>query len=101
MKSKTGEVRIALEKGENTRTGTSVAAIKQAILDNLYYVQGRTQELATRNDWYMAVAYTVRDRMLDRFIRSLQKYADPKVKIASYLSAFCSMRISVRRKENS
>jgi starch phosphorylase len=89
MQRKTGEVRasIALEKGENTRTGTSVTAIKQAILDNLHYVQGRVPALATRNDWYMAVAYTVRDRMLDRFIRSIQQLSVPKVKIASYLSA--------------
>ncbi len=78
---------IPVKQEESTRTGTVTATIKQAILDNLYYVQGRTRELATRNDWYMAVAYTVRDRMLDRFIRSLQKYADPKVKLASYLSA--------------
>jgi starch phosphorylase len=89
MKRRTGEVRAAiiLEERENTRTGTSVAAIKQAILDNLHYVQGRIPALATRNDWYMAVAYTVRDRMLDRFIRSIQQFAVPKVKIASYLSA--------------
>ncbi len=78
---------IPVEQEESIRTGSSVAMIKQAILDNLYYVQGRTRGLATRNDWHMAVAYTVRDRMLDRFIQSLQKYADPKVKIASYLSA--------------
>lgn len=72
---------------ENTRTGTSVASLKQAILDNLYYIQGRTPELATMNDWYMAVAYTVRDRMLERFIHSLKRIRDPKVKIVSYLSA--------------
>jgi len=75
------------EQGEDIRSGTSVAVIKQAILDNLHYVQGRIPELASRNDWYMAVAYTARDRMLDRFIRSVQRLSDPKVKIASYLSA--------------
>ena len=69
------------------RTGTSSGALKQAILDNLYYVQGITPQLATRNDWYMAVAYSVRDRMLDRFIAALQGLSNPKVKIASYLSA--------------
>lgn len=47
-----------------TRTGTTVAAIKQAILDNRYFIHGRIPSLATRNDWYMAVAFTVRDRML-------------------------------------
>ena len=89
MKRKAREVRdsIALEERESTRTGTSVTAIKQAILDNLYYIQGRTRDLATRNDWYMAVAYMVRDRMLNRFVHSLQDLARPEVKSASYLSA--------------
>jgi len=77
----------AVGTGENTRTGTTAGAIRQAVLDNLHYVQGRTPALATRNDWYMAVAFTVRDHMLDRFIRSLARLADPTVKIASYLSA--------------
>ncbi|MDA8106422.1 MAG: glycogen/starch/alpha-glucan family phosphorylase, partial [Nitrospiraceae bacterium] len=72
---------------EDIRTGTSAVALKQAIVDNLCYVQGRTPELATRNDWYMAVAYTVRDRMLDRFIRALRNIQRPDIKIASYLSA--------------
>jgi starch phosphorylase len=79
--------RVATSLPKDTRTGTSVAAIKQAILDNLYYVQGRVPQLASRNDWYMAVAFTVRDRMVDRFIRSIKKLTDPKVKIVSYLSA--------------
>jgi starch phosphorylase len=81
------EVSPARESKEDIRTATSAAALKQAILDSLYYVQGRTAQLATRNDWYMAVAYAVRDRMLDRFIRMLQNIQRPEVKIASYLSA--------------
>ncbi len=72
---------------ENPRTGSSAASLKQAILDNLYYVQGRLPEIATRNDWYMAVAYTVRDRMLEKFISALKGLHNPKVKLASYLSA--------------
>ncbi len=76
-----------LGTGENIRTGTSIASLKKAILDNLYYIQGRTPELATKNDWYMAVAYTVRDRMLSHFIHSLKRMQDTKVKIVSYLSA--------------
>ncbi len=75
------------EQGTEIRIGTTVAAIKKSVLDNLYYVQGRIPSLATRNDWYMAVAFTVRDHMLNRFIRSIQRLTEPKVKIASYLSA--------------
>ncbi|HTP05443.1 MAG TPA: glycogen/starch/alpha-glucan phosphorylase [Nitrospirota bacterium] len=89
MKRKTRGVRdsIALEAGENTRIGTSVTAIKQAILDNLCYVQAKIPELATKNDWYMAVAYTVRDRMIEHFTRWMKELRRPEVKMASYLSA--------------
>ncbi len=37
------------QEKENIRTGTSPETLAQAILDNLYYVQGRLPELATRN----------------------------------------------------
>ena len=44
---------------------------------------------ATRNDWYMALAYTVRDRMLDRYIQMIEAIIDAKtpVKAVAYLSA--------------
>ena len=89
MEQKSGKVSTAtaVEAFENVRTGTSVASMKQAILDNLYYIQGRTPELATPNDWYMAVAFSVRDRMLDRFIRALDRLRRHAVKVACYLSA--------------
>jgi starch phosphorylase len=71
---------------ENIRTGTSPETLAQALLDNLYYVQGRLPELATRNDWYMALAYTVRDRLLHNWIQTLRSITDD-VKVVSYLSA--------------
>ncbi len=60
--------------------------LAQAILDNLYYVQGRPPELATRNDWYMALAYTVRDRLLHNWVQTLKTIRED-VKVVSYLSA--------------
>jgi starch phosphorylase len=43
-------------------------SIKHDILDHLYYSQARLPEIATRNDWYMSLALTVRDRILDHWI---------------------------------
>jgi starch phosphorylase len=71
---------------ESIRTGTSPETLAQALLDNLYYVQGRPPELATRNDWYMALAYTVRDRLLHNWVQTL-KTIRQDVKVVSYLSA--------------
>ena len=73
----------------NIRTGLDADAIAQALVDNLHCLQGRPPELASRNDWYMAVAYTVRDRMIDRYITTLEKMTDVRGgnKVVAYLSA--------------
>jgi starch phosphorylase len=54
------------------QSGRTPAELKQAILDNLYYVQTRIPTLATTNDWYMAVSYAVRNRMMKRLDRGLR-----------------------------
>lgn len=51
---------------EPTRTGLATDTLERAIVDNLIALQGRYPEAATPNDWYHALAYTVRDRMLAR-----------------------------------
>ena len=72
---------------EDDRTGIEKETLKRAFLDNLYYLQGRIPELATRNDYYMALAYTVRDRMLHRSLHVLSQYFKQKSRLVSYLSA--------------
>ncbi len=56
----------------NVRTGLGADALAEALVDNLHYLQAKLPRHATRNDWYMALAYTVRDRMLDRYIRTVE-----------------------------
>ena len=77
---------------ERIRTGLSVGSLKRAFADNLFYVQGRSGLIATTNDLYMALAYTVRDRMLNRFIQTIHQYirnvtANKGLKSVAYLSA--------------
>ena len=76
-------------RGSDVRTGLSVEAITQALLDHLHYVQAKLPGHATRNDWYMALAYTVRDRMLDNYITTLEasSTAQSGTKVVAYLSA--------------
>ena len=73
----------------NVRTSLDPDAIEHALLDNLYCLLAKTPQHATRNDWYMALAYTVRDRMLDRYIRTVGAIAasDSGGKVVAYLSA--------------
>ena len=69
------------------RTGTSVAALKEAFFDNLYYIQGRFPEVATANDNYQALAYTIRDRLLHLWIMTAKTYKDTRARTVCYLSA--------------
>jgi hypothetical protein len=61
----------ANRRSENVRTGTPSRAIAQALLDNLRYLQAKLAQHATRNDWYMALAYTVRDRLIERHLSTV------------------------------
>lgn len=71
---------------EDIRTSPTPAAIARAITDNLQYAKGRTPAHATINDWYVAVAYTVRDRLLEHWIRTITtRRRQPR--IVAYLSA--------------
>ena len=72
---------------EDDRTGLEIPTLQRAIADNLFYIQGKYPAIATRNDYYMALAYTVRDRLLQRWLATTQTYLDPGVKLACYLSA--------------
>jgi starch phosphorylase len=71
----------------NIRTGFEVEEIRQAFLHNLFYVQARNSRTATLNDHYLALAYTVRDRMLERWMRSIETYFTSDNRVVSYLSA--------------
>jgi glycogen phosphorylase len=72
---------------ERTRTGLSKEALKDAYKDNLFYAQGRPWDASSPNDLYMAAAYTVRDRLLERWVRSAKAYKDSKARTVCYLSA--------------
>jgi starch phosphorylase len=72
---------------DNVRTGRTPSELRQAILDNLYYAQTRVPALATTNDWYMAVSYAVRDRMMNDWIQAFGRARGTRTRIVSYLSA--------------
>src|SRR5262245_41745358 len=76
-------------KRPDVRIGLDSEAIAAAVIDNLHYVQARLPRHASRNDWYMALAYAVRDRILDRAIAHLESLARPEspAKVVAYLSA--------------
>jgi starch phosphorylase len=72
---------------EDDRVALSKDAFKHAFLDNLFYVQGKIPALATKRDYYMALAFTVRDRMLHRWISTAETYTTHGSRTVAYLSA--------------
>ncbi len=76
-----------MRKFEDGRTALTKDAIKNAFLDELFYLQGKFPALATKNDYYMALAYAVRDRMLQRWISTASAYTKHASRTVAYLSA--------------
>ena len=72
---------------EDIRTGLSPASIRRAFCDNLFFLQGRFPEVATPHDRFMALAYTVRDRLLQHWIRTAETYRERRSRTVCYLSA--------------
>jgi starch phosphorylase len=72
---------------EDYRTAISVEALKRAILDNLFYLVGVSQETASDQEFFTAVAYTVRDRILAQWFSTWERYKQHDVRVVCYLSA--------------
>jgi glycogen phosphorylase len=74
-------------KLEDERTALSKEALRNSFLDDLFYIQGKFPALATKNDYYMALAYAVRDRMLQRWISTAAVYTKQASRTVAYMSA--------------
>src|SRR6516165_10537140 len=75
---------------DDDRTGLTVEILKRALAENLFYAQGKFPAISTKNDFYMALAYTLRDRLLHRWINTIETYLKQKeheLKLVCYLSA--------------
>ena len=71
----------------SVRTGLSSNEIKTAFRENLRCALGRSERVATKNDLYFALALTVRDRVLQRSVKSLETYGGANARRVAYLSA--------------
>ncbi|HSG64827.1 MAG TPA: glycogen/starch/alpha-glucan phosphorylase [Gammaproteobacteria bacterium] len=75
------------ESRASTSPASDVERLKRAFVEKLFYIQGKFPKLATQNDYYLALAYAVRDRMLRRWVNSAAAYTDKGVRTVAYLSA--------------
>ncbi|MFH1480918.1 MAG: glycogen/starch/alpha-glucan phosphorylase [Pseudomonadota bacterium] len=62
-------------------------SIKSHFLKNLFCLLGKFPAVATKNDYYLALAYTVRERLMQRWIHSAETYFEKQSRTVVYLSA--------------
>src|SRR5262245_23694106 len=61
--------------------------LRAAIVEKLFCMQARFPEVATRHDYYLALAYAVRDLLLHKWIDSAHTYFLQESRTVVYLSA--------------
>ena len=67
--------------------GVDAAAIRRAFIQKLFFELAKFPGVATRNDHYLALARAVRDRILQRWVRSARTYLEGQHRTVIYLSA--------------
>jgi starch phosphorylase len=84
-----GALERALERARelpNSRTATDVDSVRRAFADHLQFSRGKDEHSATALDRYFAVAHTVRDRLMRRWVQTQQHYYRSDAKRIYYLS---------------
>jgi starch phosphorylase len=66
--------------------GMDVKAIQRSMANTLEYRIGKDMYTATTRDWFHVVAYTVRDRMMERWMETMRSYYRENAKRVYYLS---------------
>jgi starch phosphorylase len=78
----------ALHAGTDDRTGLDLVTLRRAFFDHLYYTLGRLPLIASAHDVYLAGAYTVRDRLVHRWLSSLHCLTTQQdARVVAYFSA--------------
>ena len=72
---------------EDDRTGMSPKTLERALLDHLTYTQSKDLRSATLLDVNFALAHTVRDRLVRRWMKTQRTYQERDPKRVYYLSA--------------
>ncbi len=71
---------------DKSRIGISKDELKQGFLDHLRYSMAVTLESSHSTDKYLALAFTVRDRIIERWFASKKRNGETKAKSVNYFS---------------
>ena len=70
----------------NAFLGMDVSALKESLVHNLEFALAKDEYSATARDLFNALALTVRDRLIERWLETQQSYYRNKSKRVYYLS---------------
>ena len=76
-----------MKKSNSIRAGLTSEKLRQAFADNLRSALGRSERIATRHDLYFALALTIRDRVFQRAVETIETYGGKNARRVGYLSA--------------
>lgn len=65
-----------------------VAAVKTSFNRHLHQTLVKDRHVATHNDFYKSTAYTVRDQMVGKWIRTQQHYYEKDPKVCRHTSRY-------------
>ncbi|MBW7851875.1 MAG: glycogen/starch/alpha-glucan phosphorylase [Rhodospirillales bacterium] len=73
-------------KVEPAATANDREAVKRSLLNHLIHSVGKDPEYATSRDWFIAAAFAVRDRLIERWMQSMRSYYERDSRRIYYLS---------------
>ena len=75
-----------LTRGFRFRIDATAKGMKASIQNHLKFTLARDPNTATRRDWYLATAHAVRDRIMERFIATMDAHERATARRVYYLS---------------
>jgi glycogen phosphorylase len=78
---------LAQQAGSGRADYLTIETFKQAMVDNLYHLRGQGAYTASKNDIYNALAYTIRDVLIERWRKTIDTTVKERPKFVYYLSA--------------
>jgi len=69
----------------------NVSNVKKSFSRHVHYTVVKDRNVATDRDYYLALAHTVRDHLVSRWVRTQQHYyeKDPKVSVSVVVVSSC------------
>ncbi len=86
LKKNPNELLGKLSPATNDLLGIDKDSVQKDFINHLEFTQAKDKYSATKHDYYKSIAYTIRDRLFERWIETQQTYYDKKAKRVYFIS---------------